>query len=61
MNITQSTRTLVEYQLVVTADEAAGALVDPFSFGEKIAEQLRAAGVTAPNENGHEGQARGGP
>lgn len=52
MNIVSTTKTVTEYALTITESEAVEALTDPYSPGERIAEQLRAAGVST-NGNGN--------
>ena len=47
MNITPSTKTITTYALEISEADAAEALIDPYSFGERLAEQLRAAGLVA--------------
>ena len=51
MQITPTTKSITEYALTLSEQDAAEATRDPFSFGEHIAEQLRAAGFT-PNGGG---------
>ncbi len=40
MHITPTQRTIIEYSLTLSAEDAQLALADPFSFEEKIREQL---------------------
>jgi hypothetical protein len=55
MDITPNTRTVTEYHLTLTSDEALACIDKPWDFGEALAEKLRAAGLGAPvatNGNG---------
>lgn len=52
MLITPTTKSITEYAITLSQADAELAMADPYSFGDKLAEQLRGAGVTAPNGNG---------
>jgi uncharacterized C2H2 Zn-finger protein len=59
MDITPNTRTVTEYHLTLSSDEALACIDKPWDFGEALAEKLRAAGLGAPangngNGNGHQ-------
>lgn len=62
MNITPSTRTITEYLFKLSAEDAAQALADPYSWVDTVVEQLRSAGAPAPsasNGNGHKARKPG--
>lgn len=46
MNITAAQRSVTEYHLALTEADAREAVDSPYIFADKLAEQLRAAGVT---------------
>ena len=56
MDITPTTRTVIDYHLTLSAEDAQACIDKPWDFGEALAEQLRAAGlgkpVAAANGNG---------
>ncbi len=52
MNVTPSQRSITEYHLTLSAEEAALAVSESWKLGELIAEQLRAAGVGPVSSNG---------
>lgn len=51
MNITPTQRSITEYHMTLSEEDAREAIDSPWTLGEKIAEKLRSAGVT-PNGNG---------
>ncbi len=53
MNITPSIRSITEYAMRLSEQDALEAVTDPYSFADRLAEQLRAAGVIVPNGNGN--------
>lgn len=46
MNITPTQRSITDYQLTLSEADAREAVDDPYTFVERLAEHLRAAGVT---------------
>lgn len=55
MDITPNTRTVTEYQLTLSSEEARQCLDQPWEFGEALADKLVAAGLDrkpAANGNG---------
>ena len=46
MHITPTQRSITDYQMTLSEADAREAVDDPYSFAERLAEQLRAAGVT---------------
>jgi hypothetical protein len=53
MIVTPSTKSITEYTLTLSEADAAEVMTDPYSFGARLAAQLRAAGATSnPNGNG---------
>jgi hypothetical protein len=64
MNITPIQRSITEYHLALSAEDAQAWVDHPWDQGEKLAEQLRAAGVAPSleaNGNGHKPKAKPGP
>lgn len=53
MNITPTQRSITEYQLILSEQDAQACLTDPYSFVEQLATQLRAAGVANGNHKAH--------
>lgn len=53
MIVTPNTKSITEYVLTLSEADASLAMADPYSFGDHLAEELRAAGVTAPATNGN--------
>lgn len=62
MLITQSTKTIITYALELSEADAAEILTDAYTFADRLAEQLRAAGAVPvePNGNGHKPHAKPG-
>lgn len=64
MNITPIQRSITEYHLALSTDDAQAWVDHPWDQGEKLAEQLRAAGVAPSiesNGNGHKPKTKPGP
>lgn len=54
MNITPTNRMITDYHLTLSAEDAREAVDSPDTFADRLAEQLRAAGVVATPDGGGE-------